>query len=101
MFGWDLFKSYFNAWEGATAKLMEEWLKSPLVLEPAGAWLSVVMKTKAAADKNIASAWGTIGLPTKRDQERTLHALNQIQSRLMDLEEQLETMKARATTPNA
>lgn len=100
MFGWDLFKNYFNAWEGATAKLMEEWLKSPLVLEPAGAWLSLFMKTKATADKNIASAWGTIGLPTKRDQERTLHALNQIQSRLMDLEEQLESMKARATTPN-
>ena len=32
-----------------------------------------------------------LGLPTKRDQERTLHLLNQLQSRLMDLEEKLET----------
>lgn len=105
---WDLFKQYFNAWEGTTAKLMEEWLKSPLVLEPAGAALSMVMKTKAAADKNVAQAWGMIGLPTKRDQERTLHALNQLQSRLLDLEEQLETLKpgpapsaASASTPDA
>lgn len=93
MFGWDAFKQYFNAWETTTAKLAEEWLKSPLVLEPAGALLSTFMKGKAAADKNIATAWGSVGLPTKRDQERTLHALNQIQSRLNDLEEQLATLQ--------
>jgi hypothetical protein len=89
MMGWDLFKQYFNAWETQTAKLAEEWMKSPLVLEPAGTWLSTMMKAKAQADKSIAQAWGLVGLPTKRDQERSLHALNQIQSRLLDLEERL------------
>lgn len=98
MASWELFKKYFNAWENQTANLVEQWLKSPLVLEPAGMWLSSMMKTKAAADKNVAQAWGLMGLPTKRDQERTLHALNQIQSRLIDLEEQLATMKATAST---
>ncbi len=96
MAGWDLFKKYFNAWEGLTAKYTEEWLKSPLVLEPAGAWLSAVMKMKAQADKATANAWGSVGLPTKRDQERALHALNQIQSRLLDLEEQIADLKARS-----
>ncbi|NUP11244.1 MAG: hypothetical protein HOW73_34800 [Polyangiaceae bacterium] len=94
MFGWDAFKQYFNAWETSTAKVVEAWMKSPLVLEPAGAWLTAMMKTKAAADKGAAAAWGLVGLPTKRDQERTLHALNQIQSRLMDLEEQLASLKS-------
>ena len=51
------------------------------------------MKTKAASDKATASFWGNMGLPTKRDQERTLHALNQIQSRLLDLEEKLEALQ--------
>lgn len=92
--GWDLFKKYFFAWEGLTAKYAETWLKSPLVLEPAGAWLSTVMRAKAQADKTAAQAWGMVGLPTKRDQERTLHALNQIQSRLMDLEERLEELQS-------
>jgi len=32
-----------------------------------------------------------MGLPTKRDQERALHLLNQLQSRIMDLEEKLES----------
>lgn len=91
MFGFDLFKKYFNAWEGATAQYLEHWMKSPLVLEPAGAWLTAMMKAKKASDQASAQAWGAVGLATKRDQERTLHALNQIQSRLADLEDQLAT----------
>ena len=53
------------------------------------------MKMKAETDKQVASAWGLMGLPTKRDQERTLHALNQIQSRLIDLEEQLADLESK------
>ncbi len=101
MNGWDVFKKYFNAWEGQTATFMEAWLKSPLVLEPAGHALSAVMKTKAASDKAAASFWGNMGLPTKRDQERTLHALNQIQSRLLDLEEKLEDQRAAQGAPQS
>jgi hypothetical protein len=93
MVGWDTFKKMFGAWEAQTAKLSEEWLKSPLVLEPAGTFLGAAMKTKAASDRAVAAMWGAIGIATKRDQERTLHALHQIQSRLMDLEEQLAARK--------
>jgi hypothetical protein len=89
MVGWDAWKKGFDTWEDATAKLFETWLKSPLVLGPSGALLTAVMKSKAAWDRVAASYWGSLGLPTKRDQERTLHALNQIQSRLLDLEEKL------------
>ncbi len=86
---WETTKKYFNAWEESTAQYLEQVMKSPLVLEPAGAWLTTAMKLKTAGDHLAASAWGLLGLPTKRDQERTLHALNQIQSRLADLEEKL------------
>jgi len=49
-----------------------------------------VMKAKAAYDK-AAQGWvGTIGLATKRDQERTLHTLNQLESKIIDLEERLD-----------
>jgi hypothetical protein len=97
MMGWDLWKKGFDAWENATAEYAEKLLKSPLVLTPGGAMLSAVMKAKAASDKASASFWGNLGLPTKRDQERTLHALNQLQSRLIDLEERL----AEQAPPNA
>ncbi len=86
---WDMWKQGFNAWEQATSRYMERVLSNPAVLEPAGAMLTAAMKTKAAADKAMSAWWSTIGLPTRRDQERSLHKLNQLESRLYDLEEQL------------
>ena len=35
-----------------------------------------------------------MGLSTKRDQERILHALHQLQSKVIDLEEKLESVRA-------
>jgi hypothetical protein len=87
--GWDAFKKYFDTWENRAASVAQRTLESPAVLEPAGRALSAAMRAKAVADGLAASAWGTLGLPTKRDQERTLHALQQIQSRLFDLEDKL------------
>ena len=87
---WSQWKTAFDAWENATAKWVEEWMKSPLVLGPSGAMLTVAMKAKKTADDAKAQIWGQMGLPTKRDQERALHLLNQLQSRIMDLEEKLQ-----------
>ncbi len=88
---WTQWKSAFDAWENSTAKWIEEWMKSPLVLGPSGAMLTMAMKAKKAADDAKAQVWGQMGLPTKRDQERALHLLNQLQSRIMDLEEKLHS----------
>ena len=59
---WEFYKKWFYAWEGATAQYLETWLKSPLVLEPAGAWLTAAMRAKAASDRAAASTWGALGL---------------------------------------
>lgn len=56
MNGWRHFKNLVQAWEGHTAKLVEGVLSSPLVLEPAGTWLSTAMRMKADADR-AAAAW--------------------------------------------
>jgi hypothetical protein len=86
---WDQWKKSFAAWETATARYLEQVMANPAVLEPAGALLTAAMKTKAATDRAVASWWAAVGLPTRRDQERALHKLNQLESRLLDLEEQL------------
>lgn len=88
---WNEWKRAFDLWENATAKMVEEFMKSPLVLGPTGAMLTAAMKAKKATDDAKAQLWGQMGLPTKRDQERSLHLLNQLQSRIMDLEEKLES----------
>jgi hypothetical protein len=86
---WDAWKQSFDVWEDATAKYLEQVLQSPLVLAPAGKLLTVAMKAKAKGDKASADYWAAIGLPTRRDQERLLHAVNQLHSRIHDLEEQI------------
>ena len=95
MFPVDVYKQSFDAWEKATADLMDVWLRSPLVLQPAGYMLTAAMKAKSMSDHAVAMAWGRLGLATKRDQERTLHLLNELESRLMDLEEKLEDLAER------
>ncbi|MCE9572688.1 MAG: hypothetical protein K8W52_05985 [Deltaproteobacteria bacterium] len=91
---WHLWKQSFGAWEQATATYMEQVMSNPAVLGPAGAMLTAAMKTKAATDRAIATWWSAVGLPTRRDQERSLHKLNQLESRLLDLEEQLADARA-------
>jgi hypothetical protein len=87
---WDLWKKGFDAWEEATARYLEEVLKSSAVLVPSGALLSAVMKAKAERDRMTAQFWNAMGLPSRQDQERALHLLNQLQSRLNDLEQKLD-----------
>jgi len=86
---WKLWKQGFGAWEQATAQYMEKLLTNPGVLGPAGAMLTAAMKTKAATDRAMTAWWSALGLPTRHDQERSLHKLNQLESRLYDLEERL------------
>ena len=68
---WDQWKKGFDAWESATAKCVEEWMKSPLVLGPSGAHAHRGDEGRRRADDAKAHAGGAqMGLPTKRDQER-------------------------------
>jgi hypothetical protein len=90
---WDMWKQGFTAWEQATAQYMEKLLSNPSVLGSSGTVLTAAMKTKAATERAMSAWWASIGLPTRRDQERALHKLNQLESRLYDLEEQLAAEK--------
>ena len=89
---WQLWKKGFDTWETQTASYLEQVLQTPLVLEPGGKMLSQMMKTRAATDKAMAQLWSSVGLPTRHDQERLLHAVNMLQSKLIDLEERLHEL---------
>jgi hypothetical protein len=87
---YDAYKKSFEAWENLTADLLEKWTKSPLMLKPMAVLLTQAMKAKGSHEKMMSAWWTMMGLPTKRDQERTLFALHKLESRLMDLEERLD-----------
>lgn len=96
---WDAWKKGFEAWEESTARYTQVLLKSPMMLGPSGAMLSAVMRAKTAHDRAATAWWSAMGLPTKRDQEKTLHVLRELESRLMDLEERLvESSPGRAAS---
>lgn len=97
---WEQWKKAFTAWEGATAKYLEKVMADPAVLGPAGALLTAVMRTRAASERALHTWWGTAGLATKRDQERALHKLDRLESRLCDLEERLDELADRTSPPS-
>ncbi|MEZ4393095.1 MAG: poly(R)-hydroxyalkanoic acid synthase subunit PhaE [Polyangiales bacterium] len=97
MMDWETWKKGFDAWESTTAKYLETVLRSPALLTPSGAMLSAAMKSKAAVDRAAAAWWSAWGLPTRRDQERALHSLNQLQSKIIDLEERLAELQPKPT----
>lgn len=97
MKGFKEWKTAFDQWENATAEYSEKVMKMPKVLGPAGTVISGIMKVKAASDRAQASWWSSLGLPTKRDQERTLHLLHQLESKIQDLEDKLEDAQRAAS----
>ena len=78
-------------------RLLETWHgRARLSSAPSGALSRRVHAHEGGAtwpSSTIRSA--PLGLATKRDQERTLHALNQLESRLLDLEERLAEAQQR------
>ena len=50
--------------------------------------------TKAATDKVMSAWWSTLGLPTRRDQERSLHKLDQLRQSGGITQDEYEKMKA-------
>lgn len=83
-----------DTWEKSFAEMCEVVLRSPAALEPAGRALTVAMRAKNLAGRAWHRGLGVIGLTTRRDHERTMHALNEIQSKLLDLEERLPDREA-------
>ncbi len=86
---WELFKQGFFKWEDATARLSETLLRSPLVVAPLAGALSSSVKFTRWRRETKTALWTRLGLPTRHDQVRTLHQLNEVLSRLNDLEEAL------------
>lgn len=93
---WATWKKSFDAWENTTAAWLERTMASPVFLEPPGLVLKALTATKTVSDSLTSAWWSAVGLPTRRDQERALHRLNELESRLLDLEEQLAAARAGA-----
>lgn len=92
---WKAWKKGFYSWEAATSQYFDEVLSNRAVLEPTSAVLTALMKARVRQERLMSGLWRLTGLPTRHAQERTLHELNQLHSRLNDLEEKLDALERR------
>jgi hypothetical protein len=90
---WKIWKSGFDRWESATAEYLDQALQSPAFLGPTGTLLKAVMQSKSATNKAMARGWNKLGLMSREDQDKALHRINQLESLVMDLREEIEDLR--------
>jgi hypothetical protein len=77
---------------------LEKVLKNPIFLQAVGTALNLNSYRKAWVNQALISGWKLLQLPNKRDQERTLHLINELHHRVAELEEKLDQAREAAET---
>lgn len=90
---WSMWKKGFEVWDAATTRYLDAVMRAPAVLVPSGSMVTAMAKAQARRDKLVAGWWSLLGLPTRREQERAMHSLHQLHSRIIDLEEQIDELR--------
>lgn len=92
---WKIWKGGFDRWEKSTAEYLDKALQNPGFLGPSAGLLKMAMQTKSSSDKAMARWWSTLGLTNRDEQDRTLHRINQLESRILDLEEEVQELRGK------
>lgn len=87
-----VFDRMYQVWEQQTADYFDKLLRNEAFLDFSGGMLNAALRSKIAFDHLLSALWKSLLLPNKRDQERTLHLLNELHSRIGDLEERLDEL---------
>ena len=90
---WKLWKSGFDRWETTTAEYLESALQKASVLGPAASLLRVVMQAKIESSRMVDKGMRAIGLTSRDQQDRALHRINQLESQVLDLQEELQELR--------
>ncbi len=92
---WKILKSGFDRWESTTAEYLDKALQSPAFLGPSGQLLKVVMRGKSATNRVMARGLGALGATSRTEQDKALHRINQLESQILDLQEEIEDLRER------
>lgn len=92
----------FDFIEKSTAGFMEKLVKDDNLLKIMGKWRDNALDFKTYFDKIVTEALRNMNLPNKKDQEKTLHKLNTLESQVNDILDKLEKIankKKQSNTP--
>lgn len=87
-------RQWFDRWDAGATAALEQLLRTQPLLELGGSALTASMKLWSMGQRTRDAWWSAWGLPTQREQQRLLHELHRLQSRLLDLTEQLQARDA-------
>lgn len=80
----------WDSLEGKLDRKLSRVLCHPVFLQSVSAVLNANSHRKIWMDQTLLRVWKLAQLPNKRDQERTLHLLNELRLRIQDLESRME-----------
>jgi hypothetical protein len=84
------FRQVFQIWERTTSAYFDALVRNTAFLTASGASMNNMFELKKLADSGMRHFLSAMGLPNRRDQERTLDLLQKIEGRLDDLQFQLQ-----------
>jgi len=87
-------KEMFEVWEKHNAVYWEEFLRSSLFLGALGSNLELTLGWQRNLKQASESYWRMWGIPTRADQELSLHQLNQLEAELGELTRRVDRLLA-------
>ncbi|MCP4448549.1 MAG: hypothetical protein GY811_24915 [Myxococcales bacterium] len=93
---WKIWKSGFDRWEQTTSGYLDQALRSPAILGPTGSMLKAVMNTKSTTGKVLSRTWNAMGLTSRDDQDLAMHRINQLESQILDLQDEIRDLREKA-----
>lgn len=84
-------RQWFDRWDAGATQAFEQLLRTQPLLDLGGSALTATMKLWTLGQRTRDAWWSAWGLPTQRDQQRLLFELHRLQTKVLDLTEQLQT----------
>lgn len=89
---YQFFKDSFNIWEKHTARYWDHVLRNPLFLDLLGKNLELSLTFQNNLQKTLEQSWRAWGIPTRQDQLRTLHTLNELDTQVRQLSRRVDQL---------
>jgi BMFP domain-containing protein YqiC len=97
----DINRKLFSEWEKKLAEFMDKRMRDPDFMSLVGKGISTSMDAKSAFDARMDEWFKSLNLPTRHDLERVWTTLNNLETRVIDIEDRLEALESgqRAAAP--
>ena len=95
----DAMSQIFDFIEKSTTGFMDKLIKDDNLIKIVGKWRDNVLDFKTFFDKVITESLKNMNLPNKKDQEKTLHRINMLESMVDEIAEKVEKLASAKKTP--